>query len=142
MELDEKIIDWMKSDPSGGPIVAYIQAMPDELIRARLLSFLYYITEFKFKSRFDYYIPRRLLTGEDSIGNTMRWANSLPDFLDAYNQLGVAMLHYVAGHSDTQLQAMSSIAAAVLDRHKASLIDGLDEALQKPTRYDKMREGR
>ena len=37
--------------------------------------------------------------------------------------------------------AMSSIAAAVLDRHKASLIDGLNEALQKPTRYDKKREG-
>jgi hypothetical protein len=39
------------------------------------------------------------------------------------------LLYYVADHSNVQLQAMSSIVAAALERHKLPLVANLNEKL-------------
>jgi hypothetical protein len=137
MPSDEKIILVMKQGPLCRDWISDLQGIPDQLIRNRLLSFFYYMAEFEFMARFQYWTPPRLLTGDDAYENVMRWTNSSEDFNDAYKQVLDAMLCYVVERSDTHLQAMSSIAAAVLERHNLPLLDGLDDALKKPTRWEK-----
>jgi len=127
----------MKQGPLCRDWISHLQGIPDQLIRNRLLSFFYYMAEFEFVARFQYWTPPRLLTGDDAYENVMRWTNSSQDFNDAYKQVLDAMLYYVIEHSDMQLQAMSSIAAAVLGRYELPLVEGLAEVLKKPTRWEK-----
>ena len=125
MQPDEKIILIMKQGTMR-EMIRDIHAIPDQIIRARLLTFFYYMAEFEFTARFQYYVPPRLLS-DNPVEDITRWTNSARDFNDAQLQVLEAMLYYVADRSEVQLQAMSTIAAAVLERHKLALVDGLDE---------------
>jgi hypothetical protein len=83
---------------------------------------------------------REISERENAFDNTMCWTNSSPDLNDAYRKLLDAMFYYVTDRSDTQLQAMSLIAAKALDRHELSFVEGLDEALKRPTGWEKTPE--
>jgi hypothetical protein len=110
-------------------VIPDVLELPDANVCVRLLSLLYYVSEFEFAARFSYYTPRRLLTGSDAFEKISLWTSSAADLTAARHQILEALLCYVADNSPVQLQAMSSVAAAALERHKLPLVGSLTDVL-------------